>query len=172
MSSSIKKEIKEWLIAIVIALAIAFVIKGFVFDLIQVSGTSMVPTLHNGDRVAVEKLSLYTNNIKRDQIVILDSGDKEHTIYIKRVIGLPGENLEIKNGFVYINGKKLNEPYLKPGTFTSGDIKITVPENTVFVLGDNREVSEDSRYIGPIPLNRLKGHAIFRLYPFNQIKTF
>lgn len=172
MSSNFKKEAREWIISIIIAAAIAFIIKSFIFDIIQVSGTSMVPTLHDRDRVAVEKISLYTHNIKRGQIVILDSGDKNHDIYIKRIVGLPKDILEIKSGDVYLNGKKLKESYLKPGTYTDNDMKIVVPDDSVFVLGDNREVSEDSRFIGPIPIKNLKGHAIFRIYPFNAMKKF
>nr|WP_307815963.1 signal peptidase I [Thermobrachium celere] len=101
---------------------------------------------------------------------MLDPGSKGRGIYIKRIIGLPNEVVEIKDGSVYINGNKLKEDYLEPGTYTDVDMKITVPEDCVFVLGDNREVSEDSRYIGPIPIKNLKGHAVFRIYPFSDIK--
>lgn len=171
MSSSTLREIREWVVSIIIAAVIAFTIKGFLFDIIQVSGTSMVPTLHNDDRVAIEKISLYRNTLKRGEIVILDPGKKGRGIYIKRIIGLPGEKIEIKEGSVFINGNKLEEQYLKPGTVTEGDISTVIPEDSVFVLGDNREVSEDSRYIGPIPIDHLKGHALFRVFPFNQMNS-
>lgn len=170
MREDIKREIKEWVYSLVIAAVLAFTIKAFIFDIIQVSGTSMVPTLHNNDRLIVEKISMYSKKIFRGEIVILDPGDKGRGIYIKRIIGLPGDELEIKNGEVYINGTKLQEDYLKPGTYTDVDMKLKVPEDCVFVLGDNREVSEDSRYIGPIPIKNLKGHALLRVYPFNDIK--
>lgn len=172
MKNQLAKEIKEWIICIIVAGAIAFFIKGYVFDIIQVSGTSMVPTLHDSDRVAVEKISLYNDNLKHGEIIIFDPGSKGRGIYIKRIIGLPGDEIEISNGSVYVNGKKLEESYLKPGTYTEGDQKLTVPNDSIFVLGDNREVSEDSRYIGPIPIKNIKGHAILRVFPFNQIRKF
>ncbi|EYE88926.1 signal peptidase [Fervidicella metallireducens AeB] len=172
MNNQLAKEIKEWIICIIVAGAIAFLIKGYVFDIIQVSGTSMVPTLHDSDRVAVEKISLYNDNLKHGEIIIFDPGSKGRGIYIKRIIGLPGDEVEISDGCVYVNGKKLVEDYLKPGTFTEGDQKLKVPNDSIFVLGDNREVSEDSRYIGPIPIKNIKGHAILRVFPFNQIRKF
>ncbi|WP_446715402.1 signal peptidase I [Caloramator sp. Dgby_cultured_2] len=91
---------------------------------------------------------------------------------MKRIVALPGERLEIKEGSVFINGKKLQEDYLSPGTqtYAETDIDMIIPEGYVFVLGDNREVSEDSRYIGPIPIDHIKGHAIFKIYPFSDIK--
>ena len=172
MSDDSLNEVKEWIIAIIIAALAAFLIKWLLFDIIQVSGLSMVPTLHNNDRVAVEKVSLYTHNIKHGQIIIFDSGERGRGIYIKRVIGLPGDEVEIKDGSVFLNGDKLPEPYLKPDTYTDVPLKLKVPEGTVFVLGDNREVSEDSRYLGPIPIKSIKGHAICRIFPFNQMRKF
>lgn len=169
MSSKVMKEIKEWIVSIVIAAVVTFAIKQFVFDIIQVSGTSMLPTLHNSDRVAVEKISLKSNKIHRGEIVIFDPGDKGRGIYIKRVIGLSGDTVEITGGSVYVNGKQIQENYLRPGTYTEGEIKQLIPEGEIFVLGDNREVSEDSRYIGPVPMENLKGHAVYRLFPFNQM---
>jgi signal peptidase I len=169
MSNKVMKEVKEWVVSIVIAAIVTIAIKQFLFDIIQVSGTSMLPTLHNRDRVAVEKISLKSNKIKRGEIVIFDPGDKGRGIYIKRVIGIPGDTVEIVGGLVYVNGKQIKEDYLKPGTYTEGEIKQQIPEGEIFVLGDNREVSEDSRYIGPIPIENLKGHATFRIFPFNQM---
>jgi signal peptidase I len=169
MSSKVMKEIKDWIVSIVIAAVVTIVLKQYVFDIIQVSGTSMLPTLHNSDRVAVEKISLKASKIKRGEIVIFDPGEKGRGIYIKRVIGIPGDTVEIKEGLVYVNGKQVIENYLKPGTYTEGDIKQQIAVGEIFVLGDNREVSEDSRYIGPIPIENLKGHAVFRIFPFNQM---
>ncbi|TDT51239.1 signal peptidase I [Fonticella tunisiensis] len=169
MQKSFIEELKEWSVSIVIAAVVAFSIKTFLFDIIEVSGTSMLPTLHDKDRVAIEKITLYTKDIKRGEIVILDPGTKGRGIYIKRVIGLPGETIEIKNGNVYINGEILHENYLRSGTYTDIDMKVTIPEDSVFVMGDNRQVSEDSRIIGPIPIKNLKGHALFRIFPFNQM---
>jgi signal peptidase I len=177
MTKSVANEVKEWVVSIVIAAIIAFVIKGFLLDVIQVSGTSMLPNLHNKDRLIVEKISLYTHEFKKGEIIIFDPGEFGRGIFIKRVIGLPGDRIEIKDGFVYVNGEKLKEDYLRPGTYTNAgpdaeNSSLTVPEGCLYVLGDNREVSEDSRYIGPILIKSIKGHAIFRVYPFNQFGKF
>lgn len=176
MTKSTLNEIKEWAVSIIVAAIVAFIIKGFLIDVIQVSGTSMLPNLHNRDRLVVEKISLYTHSFQRGKIVIFDPGESGRGIYIKRIIGLPGDKVEIKDGFVYVNDEKINENYLAPGTFTSAGAEeyraLTVPEGFLFVLGDNRKVSEDSRYIGPVPIKNVKGHAVFRVYPFNQVKKF
>ncbi|KRQ86089.1 Signal peptidase I P [Caloramator mitchellensis] len=172
MRDRILTEIKEWVISIAIAAVIAFAIKGFIFDIVQVSGPSMIPTLHDNDRVAIEKISLYTKSFKRGEIIILDPGEKGRGLYIKRLIALPGDRLQIKSGSVFINGEKVNEPYLSEGTETYAEenIDMIIPEGFVYVLGDNREVSEDSRYIGPIPFDHIKGHAIFKVFPFSDMK--
>lgn len=176
MSNGILKEIKEWILSIIIAAAIAFIIKGFLIDIIQVSGTSMLPNLSNNDRLVIEKLSLYTHNYKRGEIIIFKPNAETKDIYIKRIIGLPGDRVEIKNGEVYVNSEKLDEKYLQSGMFTTAEqsqySNLTVPENCLYVLGDNRTVSEDSRYIGPIPVENIKGHAVLRVYPFNHIKKY
>jgi signal peptidase I len=169
MKNRLLREIRDWIISILIAAVLAIAIKFFFFDIIEITGRSMLPTLYEKDKVAIEKLSLYIGNIKRGQVVILDPGDKGSGIYIKRVVGLPGEILEITGGRVYIDGELLDEDYLDEDTYTDMDIKITIPEDSVFVMGDNREVSEDSRVIGPIPIKNLKGHALFRVYPFDHL---
>lgn len=173
MGKNTIKEVKEWIVSIIIAAAIAFLIKGFIIDTMLVDGTSMLPTLHDEDRIIFEKISLYKNDFKRNQIVILNPpGESKYTYYVKRIIGLPGEKLEIIGGSVYINGVKLDEKYLPPNTYTDEDMVITIPDDCVFVMGDNREVSQDSRALGPIPIENIKGHAVLRIYPFQDIRTF
>lgn len=173
MGKNTIKEVKEWIISIIIAAAIAFIIKGFLIDTMLVDGTSMLPTLHDRDRIIFEKVSLYTNNIKRNQIIILNPpGESKYTYYVKRIIGLPGEKLEIRGGSVYINDMKLDESYLPPNTYTGEDMVINIPNDCVFVMGDNREVSQDSRALGPIPIQNIKGHGVLRIYPFKDIRTF
>jgi signal peptidase I len=176
MSKGVLREIKEWVLSIIIAAIVAFVIKGFLIDIIQVSGTSMLPNLSDKDRLVIEKISLYTHNYKRGEIIIFKPNDVTKDIYIKRIVGLPGDKVEIKNGEVYVNNEKLDESYLKPDMFTGAEpnqfSNLIVPDNCLYVLGDNRVVSEDSRYIGPIPIENIKGHAVLRVYPFNQTKKF
>lgn len=176
MSKGIIKEIREWVLSILIAAAVAFIIKGFLIDIIQVSGTSMLPNLSDRDRLVIEKVSLYTHNYRRGEIIIFKPNNETQDIYIKRVIGLPGDRVEIKNGEVYVNSEKLDEDYLFQDTFTQPAREeysnLTVPDNCLYVLGDNRTVSEDSRYIGPIPVENIRGHALLRVYPFNEIRKF
>ena len=175
MKNKAIKELSDWILSIIIAVVAALCIKLFLFDIIQVSGDSMIPTLYNNDRLAVERICRYTHSIKKGQIIIFDSGDKVNPIYIKRVIGLPGDTVDIKDGYVFVNGEQLQENYLAQGTYTSSGTlttTITVPDGYLFVLGDNREISEDSRYIGCIPFYMLKGRAIFRIFPFDNMKSF
>ena len=97
---------------------------------------------------------------------------ESQSYYIKRVIGVFGDTVEIKSGKVYVNGHQLEENYLSPGTITNGSISLKVPEGKVFVLGDNRELSEDSRdpRLGPIPVKSIKGHAVYRLFQLNSME--
>lgn len=178
MSNRVLREIKEWVLSILFAAIIAFVIKGFFIDVIQVSGPSMLPVLSDKDRLVIEKVSLYTKNYERGEIIIFKPYNEANDIYIKRIIGLPGDKVEIRDGTVFVNNEKIDEHYLSPDTFTRSNPEkedfssIIVPENCLYVLGDNRAISEDSRYIGPIPIKNVKGHALFRVYPFDQVKKF
>lgn len=161
----------EWIICIVIAVLLTVLLKTFLFDIIKVSGDSMYPTLHDKDVLGVEKISLRKNDFNHGDIVIFDPGENRDKIYIKRVIGLPGDTVEIKDGGVYVNGNHLNETYLDPNIYTEGSVKTTLDSTHIFVLGDNRSVSEDSRIIGPVPIKNIKGHAVFRFLPIKSIGT-
>lgn len=170
MSSEVRKEITEWLNSILIALIIVLPISMVAVPKL-VKGESMEPTLNNYDVVIAEKISLYKNELTRGEVIVFDARPVENELFIKRIIGLPGDTVEINNGGVYVNNKKLAESYLKPYTYTEMEMKVTVPEGKIFVLGDNRKVSNDSRYIGPIEIKKIKGHAVYRIFPFNKIKN-
>lgn len=175
MNNKLIKEIKEYVISIVVALAIALVFHTYVFARATVQGPSMKPTLQNNDILFLEKISTETSNVKRGEIVVFDSKDENGDYYIKRVIGIAGDVIEIKNGHVYLNGSMLNESYLSSNDITepsTSESRYTVPEGSVFVLGDNRTDSKDSRILGPINLKDLKGHAVIRVFPFNKINVF
>lgn len=159
----------EWIICIVIAVALTFLIKAYLFDIVRVSGHSMDPTLSDRDMLGVQKISMHKNNYKLGDIITFDPGEKGDGLYIKRVIGIPGDTVEIKDGTVYVNNNKVTEPYLSSNTYTDGNLKIKVTDGFIFVLGDNRSVSEDSRAIGLVPMENIKGHAVFRFFPFNEI---
>ncbi|MGI4787603.1 MAG: signal peptidase I [Janthinobacterium lividum] len=136
-----------------------FVMQGFC-----VSGECMQPHLYTGERVLANKLAYYLSTPKRGQIVIFDYPKDIKQIYVKRVIGLPGETVAIRDGFVSINGKLLPEPYK---TFTAhGDMAPqTIPSGQYFVMGDNRDVSDDSRYWGDLPRYDIIGQAVACYWP-------
>ncbi|MEZ5142746.1 MAG: signal peptidase I [Acidimicrobiales bacterium] len=171
----------EWVVVIVAAVAVALVIKTFVMQAFYIPSESMLPTLEKNDRVLVNKLSYRMHDINRGDIVVFEkppeAGLNDGTSdLIKRVIGLPGESLVIEGGKVYIDGKQLDEPYLPAGvTTTQGARACTaadpckVPSDAVWVMGDNRTNSRDSRWIGPITEDRIVGRAFFRIWPFSRL---
>lgn len=140
-----------------------------------VSGKSMDPTLENKDYLFVNKLAYKAEGPKRGDIIVfktdlIDKKSNKKKDLVKRVIALPGEKIVIKNSKVYINNKYLDESYIND-VYTEGDINIVVPENHIFVMGDNRTDSSDSRDqdIGTISLDDIIGKVAIRIYPFNKI---
>ena len=158
------KEIMEWVKDILLAVVIAAVILAF-FKPIIVQQQSMEPNFHAGDYLISSRQSykLFGEPQRGDVIVfkseLLDDNGNEKNL-IKRIIGLPGDVIEITDGYVYVNGEKIQEDYL-PGQGISGEMDaITVPENQLFVMGDNRENSLDSREVGCIPLKEVLGKVV------------
>jgi signal peptidase I len=154
-----------------IALLVAFLVRTFVLAHFVVDGTSMATTLHDGDRVFVNKLSYRLHDPNRGDVVVLHqlSGTSERDL-IKRVIALPGETIEVRDCGVIIDGRPLDEPYLDPQIVTpgncGGDVAPTmVPDDHVFVMGDNRAGSLDSRNLGPIDEDELVGRAFVVFWP-------
>lgn len=159
----------SWVLCIVIAVAAAFLIRTFVFEPIQVDGDSMQPTLHSHQSLAVEKVSRYFSLPERQQVVIVHyPNDTDDKAYVKRVIGLPGETIEIKDSTVYINGTPLEENYISQTPYRDMEA-VTVPEGCVFVMGDNRANSKDSRAVGCIAHSEIVGNAMFIIWPFDEI---
>lgn len=183
-------EIGEWLYAIVIALVVAILVHIFVGQITRVSGESMENTFHNGDFLVVSKWDHIRGITPQyDDIVIIDSrvnrertwkddvtdvvsnylsifskDAERHDAWVKRVIGLPGDTLEFKNGHVYRNGKELEEPYTKDPTMTyTQTAPVKIPEGHVFVMGDNRNHSSDSRFIGPVPIKNVIGNVVWHI---------
>lgn len=165
-------EALEWIKSIVIAIVVALFIKTFIFNSTYVLGNSMYPTLQEKDRLFAVKIPLYFNGPDRGDVVVLEAPDSENKDYIKRVIGLEGDKIEILEGRVYLNGELLEEDYIEEGSYTHVYDKNTwiVPKGEVFVLGDNRRegASKDSRYFGCVPLDSLKGITGFRYFPFDN----
>lgn len=164
----------QLLITLILAILFAIGINKYIFARADIEGTSMLTTLNDKDITFVEKISSITHIVKRGEIVIFNSRNENNDLFIKRVIGLAGDKIQIKNGKVYINGNIINEPYLDNNTVTASGPFIsnkiyTVPNGYIFVLGDNRDNSTDSRFFGPVNINDIKGHAILRVYPFKKI---
>jgi signal peptidase I len=132
----------------------------------EVFQTSMEPNFHEGQRVIVNKAAYWSwiGLPKRGDVIVLDAPNETGEEFIKRVIGLPGDTIEIKKGTVYINDIKLDEPYVKR-SFTYSTNKITVPENTYYVLGDNRDVSNDSHRWGTLAKSKIIGKAFIIYWP-------
>ncbi|WP_251550774.1 signal peptidase I [Neobacillus muris] len=176
MSSRAKKEIFSWGKSLLAALGIAFIVRTFVFAPYIVEGASMEPTLHNHEKIFVARLTI-TGDIKRGEIIII-KGKEEN--YVKRVIGLPGDTVEMKNDQLLINGEVVKENYLSEnrelakqmGSLLTGDFgPITVPKNKLFVMGDNRLFSKDSRNgLGLIEENAIIGKSEFVFFPFSNIR--
>jgi signal peptidase I len=161
----------DWVVVIAVALIVAFVVRTFLLAHFVVEGSSMSSTLSGGDRVFVNKLSYRIGEPNRGDVVVLHqfSGSVERDL-IKRVIALPGEEIEVRSCEVYIDGRLLTEPYLDQNLVTpgncGGDTSATViPDDHVFVMGDNRSGSQDSRSLGAIPRSELVGRAFVVFWP-------
>ncbi|MGI6193684.1 MAG: signal peptidase I [Christensenellales bacterium] len=153
-----------WLVFVLIA---TLALRAYVFQNTRVEGDSMYPNFFTDEQVFVEKLTFLVNEPKRGEVIICRYSDFSKPV-IKRVIGLPGETVEIRSGKTYINGEELDESAYW-NDYIYGDMDpVTVPENTVFVMGDNRNVSLDSRMEGPVPYYRIIGRAVFVMWPLSS----
>lgn len=177
-----KNELWEWIKALVIAFGIALIIRYVFFTPIVVDGESMMPTLKNGDRMIVNKIGYKIGEPDRFDIVVFHAPEGKD--YIKRVIGLPGDHIEYKDDQLYINGEPIDEPYLDEyksqiteGTLTQ-DFTLeeidpnleVVPEGYVFVMGDNRRYSKDSRHIGVVSQDEIIGDTSIVFWPLSEMK--
>ena len=164
-----KQELLEWIVALAIALAIGLLLHFLVFQLIQVEGPSMQPTLHTGQRMFCTPATYLLRKPVRGEIVITAYPNREGDNFVKRVIALEGESVAIHDGAVYINGVRLNEPYIKEEIHYEME-EITVEPGHVFVLGDNRNDSSDSHdpQIGTLPLSMLKGKVHAIVWPLSE----
>ncbi len=167
------KSILEWVGVIVGALLVALVIKTFLLQAFYIPSRSMEPTLRIGDRVLVNKLAYKAHDVHRGDIVVFERPKDEPPDaikdLIKRVIALPGETISTQNGQVFIDGRPLTEPYLPVGTVTDNLPPTKVPDGQVFVMGDNRGDSRDSRFFGPIDEDLIVGRAFVRIWPVTHL---
>lgn len=164
------RKIFEVVKSIAISLIIAVFIINFLFQIVIVSGESMVPTLKNNDKLILEKVTYRITALKRNDIVVIKNPSDTRERIIKRVIAVSGDKIKISNNILYINGKTINEIYINEDFMSDYD-EIQVPKDSIFVLGDNRNFSKDSRSseIGFVKLNLIEGKAVIRLYPINKM---
>ena len=166
------RNVVEWVVIIAGALLVALIVKTFLLQAFYIPSLSMSPTLDVQDRVLVNKLSYDMHGIHRGDVVVFKSprSDTEIKDLIKRVVGLPGETIETRDGRVLINDAPLDEPYLQPDTAPGPPVnRQLIPAGHVFVMGDNRANSKDSRVIGPIPESLVIGRAFVKVWPVTDL---
>jgi signal peptidase I len=167
-----KKEIISWIISLSAAVVFALFLRFFVFEFVRVDGSSMENTLWHNEIVLVEKVSYRFSQPHRFDIVFFNSAS-EGTL-VKRVIGLPGDTVEVRDSKLLLNGNAVEEEYIKEPMVAENNFgPYTVKENEVFCMGDNRNISIDSRdpAVGPVPFNTILGRGVFVIYPFNKISA-
>ncbi len=196
MAKKVWLEVLDYLKVIIAAIVIATLISTQVFTFSQVQQRSMEHTLVEGDALLIEKMSYHFSQPKKGDIIVLLRGESVDGSFVgritrlyldmyyklvkqenedrlvKRVIGLPGDGIDIREGTVYINGEAQVESYVTSATYAREvPVPFVVPDGQIFVLGDNREVSEDGRDFGCVSLEQVEGRAIFRIFPFTKIGT-
>ncbi len=176
MKASWYKSTIELLVWIGGAILFALLLRYSVIEKVQVQGSSMLPNFMEGQQLFVDKVSYRFREAKRFEVVIVDVPEEPERYIIKRVIGLPGETVQIKEGKVYINGKPLDgDIYPNEEEILDGGIaeeEIVLRQNEYFVLGDNRNRSKDSRDLGPIKKQKIVGRVALRIWPLGEVKVF
>lgn len=162
--------IKEIVQTALISLGIFLFVYVFLVQPHRVQGISMVPSFENGELLLTEKISYKVSRIERGDVIVFEAPIDRKADFIKRVIGLPGENVEIKEGHVFINGEKLEESYIF--SQTEGFVNVTLPKDEYLVLGDNRTASSDSRSFGPIARKSVKGKVWLVYWPVVKNNKF
>jgi len=170
-----RRVVIEWGIILVVAVVASFLVRAYAVQTFFIPSGSMEPTLHTGDRILVNKLSVRFGTINVGDIIVFKAPASEHCgdgnfpDLVKRVIGLPGDVMTSKGNTVYVNGHPLKEPWTYFRTLSPQIKQVTVPANNYFVMGDNRANSCDSRYWGTVPRSDIIGKAFFRIWPLSRI---
>lgn len=175
-AGTLGRTVLEWVAVIAAGVLIALTAQTFFVQAFWIPSPSMAPTLENGDRVLVNKLSYRTHDVHRGDVVVFErppqasnGAEGEIKDLIKRVVAVGGDTLEARDGQVYVNGERIEEPYLVEGTRTDNLPRQTIPEGMVFVMGDNRTNSEDSRVFGPIDEDTIVGRAFVKVLPLDDL---
>jgi signal peptidase I len=184
-----RRTIIEYAVIALVAIVLALVIQAYVVKPYRIPSPSMNDTLLPGDRVLVNRLVYHFRDVRRGDIIVFHYPVDTRWVFIKRVVGLPGDTLQVKGGLLYVNGRQLSEPYIRkvngvpettePGQPAAGTTMApawslskpyTVPAGNCFVMGDNRTQSDDSRTWGPVPAKDLIGRAFFVYWPLTRIR--
>ncbi|MBW3580111.1 MAG: signal peptidase I [Actinobacteria bacterium] len=170
-SPSLVRNLAEWLVILAGALVVALLVTRFLVQAFFIPSLSMFPTLGVNDRVLVNKLSYDLHEVNRGDVIVFErladqGGEKD---LIKRVVALGGDRIEARDGRVLVNGSPIDEPYLGPGVETTNLDAQTVPAEHVFVMGDNRGDSRDSRVFGPLPEDLIIGRAFVKVWPLTDL---
>jgi signal peptidase I len=168
-SASLRKDLRNWARDLLLAVGLAAIIIVFLYQPVKVEGTSMAPLLSDNERIFINKFVYRFEPIERGDVVVFWYPLDRSKSFIKRVVALPGEIVEIRQGRVYVNSQRLDEPYVPPryaDTASYGPIK--VPLDEYFVMGDHRASSNDSRVFGPVPSRYIYGKAVFAYWPMEH----
>jgi signal peptidase I len=172
----LRRELRSWGRDLVIALSLAVVIIIFFYQPVKVEGTSMTPLISDQERIFINKFVYRFEPIERGDVVVFWYPLDRTKSFIKRVVGLPQDMVEIRQGRVFVNGRRLLEPYVPPEFLDSGNSPpVEVPKGEYFVMGDHRTSSNDSRIFGPVPRTFIYGKAVFAYWPvdhFGSIPVF
>lgn len=160
----------EWVTAAVIGLSIAMFLRIFIVEGFEISGDSMLPTFQNSDFVFAEKITQKMERLEIEDIVIVETNRGEEKKIIKRVVGLAGDKISVEDGYLFRNGEKVAESYILEASYEDFE-EMIVPEGHIFVLGDNRNNSSDSRYFGTFSYEQVKGRVAVELFN-NPLKFY
>ena len=169
---SVGREILEWVFVVVFAVSVALIIRTFIFEPVRVDGESMLRTLHNNEYMIVTKYQYLFNDPERFDVVICRYPGRGNTNFVKRIVGIPGDTVEVKDTTLFVNGEPVDEPYIvnKPSYTMPA---VTVGEGQYFVLGDNRPNSNDSHnpVVGQLTRKQIVGKVRLVVWPFNDFRT-
>jgi signal peptidase I len=165
----LRRELRSWTRDLAVALGLALVIIIFLYQPVKVEGTSMAPLLSDQERIFINKFEYRFEPIERGDVVVFWYPLDHSKSFIKRVIGLPGETIELRSGHVYVDGKELAEPYV-PASYLDGSSygPMKIPSGNYFVMGDHRDSSNDSRVFGPVSRPYIYGKAVFAYWPVDH----
>lgn len=169
-------ELRNWVLTTLALFIIMSMLNIFVFNISTVKGMSMQPTLWEGEKLIINKISMSFTGPKRGEVIVLHDpsmGKGRKDYLVKRVIGIPGDTVEVRDHNVYVNGKMIEEPYIDTPMEDSDFAPVTVENDSYFVLGDNRHAgaSKDSRYFGSVPQERIVGKAVYIWWPFTKLNS-